>query len=157
MKQRSVDELIISEGERQIILSMHREKYLGWYTDDEGKIVDKTDANQIEICYREDDEDGWGIGGDEYISTSDIKAMADCIRSVIYKNHDKASYSCQNDLFRICLEHDRLNDSYSFTAALLEMLSRDYHITVCKSGLTMNELYQYIQPFFEWERRFPVI
>ncbi len=154
--ERRQDELVIAEGEKFILLSMEKEKYLGWHIDEDGEIVDEIDENQIEICYREDDENGWGVGGGEYFSTADIKAMADCIRSVIYKKQAKASYSCQQDVFRICLEYDSTEDIYSFTAALIETLNWEYHISITKTGLTRSALDEYIQPFFEWEREFPI-
>lgn len=74
------DELIIEDGDKLIILSMEKEKYFGWKTDSDGNDVVEIDRNQIEISYREDDEDGWGAGGDEYFSTCGIKNMADGIR-----------------------------------------------------------------------------
>ena len=157
MRKREPDELIIEEGEKQIILSMDEKKYIGWHTDENGEIVPEIDENQIEISYREDDEDGWGVGGGEYVSTVDIKAMADCIRSVIYKKTSSAAYSCQNDLFKIRLEYDPFEDVFAFTAALIETLTWDYHITITKAGLTRSALDEYIQPFFEWERKFPVV
>ena len=157
MRKREPAELIIEEGEKQIILSMDEKKHIGWHTGENGEIVPEIDENQIEISYREDDEDGWGVGGDEYVSTVDIKAMADCIRSVIYKKTSNATYSCQNDLFRIRLEYDPIEDVFAFTAALVETLTWDYHITITKAGLTRSALDEYIQPFFEWERLFPIV
>ena len=154
--RKEPNELIISEGEKQIILSADKIKLVSWHTAEDGKIIPEFDESQIEISYREDDEEGWGAGSDEYFSTADIKAMADCIRSVINKKDLSAEYICQNDLFRIHIGYDPLNDTYSFTAALIETLTREYHITITKTGLTLSELDEYIQPFFEWERKFSI-
>ncbi len=141
MKKKTSGDLIIFEGKKQILLSL-----------DEYSI----NGNQIEICYREDYEDGWGFGGGEFFSTFDIKAMADCIRSVIYMRETKASYTCQNKVFRIEIEYDASGDTYSFTAALIETLHRDFYISITKSELTRIALDEYIQPFFEWERKYPI-
>ncbi len=156
MRRNNPGELIIEDDKRQIILSMDDKKYLGWHEDESGEIIDEIDDNQIEICYREDDEDGWGVGGGEYFSTADIKAMADCIRSVIQLKQTRAEYSCQDDIFRLCIEYDPYNDRFSFTVALIETLMREYHIVITKSGLTRSALDEYIQPFFEWEKEYPI-
>ena len=156
-KDRRTDELIIEDGEKLIILSMEREKYAGWHTDSDGNIVDEIDRNQIEISYREDDEDGWGIGGDEYFSTYDIKNMADGIRSVIHHKTTAFQYSCQDDIFRLKISFDIQSESFSFSAALLETLCREYHIEIIKDNLTLSALEEYIQPFFEWEKQYPIV
>ncbi len=151
------DTLEIWDDKRQIILSMEGAKYIGWHEDEDGNIIDELDKNQIEISYREDDEEGWGVGGGEYVTTVDIKNMADCIRSVIYLKEDSAEYSCQNDLFRLAISYDAQNESFSFTAALIETLTWEYHITITKDNLSRNTLDEYIQPFFVWEREFPIV
>ncbi len=156
MKQRELGELIIEDGKKRIILSMDKKKYLGWHTNEAGEIVDKLDDNQIEISYREDDEEGWGAGGDEYFSTYDIKAMADSIRSVILFKQSKADYSCQDDIFRMSIEYNADKECFSFTAAIIETLMREYHISITKTALTRKSLDKYIQPFFEWEKMFPI-
>ena len=46
---------------------------------------------------------------------------------------------------------------FPFTAALINMLTWDYHITITMNDLTKNALDEYIQPFFEWEREFPIV
>ncbi len=154
--KKDLGELIIEDDRKQIWISLRGKKYLGWHTDKNGDIVDEIDDNQIEISYREDDEEGWGVGGDEYFSTRDIKSMADAIRNVISFKQPKAEYSCQNDIFRICIEYDADNKSFSLTAALLETLTREYHISITKAALTRQSLDEYIQPFFEWEKMYPI-
>ncbi|MBQ9354522.1 MAG: hypothetical protein IJT84_02425 [Clostridia bacterium] len=156
-KDRRTDELIIEDGEKLIILSMEKEKYTGWHTDSGGNIVDEIDRNQIEISYREDDEDGWGVGGDEYLSTCDIKNMADGIRNVIHYKINAFQYSCQNDIFRLKICYDTQSESFSFSVALLETLCRENYIEITKENLSLSALKEYIQPFFEWEKQYPVV
>ncbi len=156
MRKRTPGELFIEEEEKQIILSMHGKKYIGWHEDEDGEVIDEFDDNQIEISYREDDEYGWGVGGYEYFSTSDIKAMADCIRSVIQMKQTRAEYFCQDDIFKLCVEYDSDNERFSFTVALIETLMREYHITITKTNLARAALDEYIQPFFEWENEYPI-
>lgn len=155
-KKTRRDELFIEDETKLIILSMDQEKYLGWHTSDDGQIVDEIDRNQIEIAYREDDEDGFGVGGNEFISTLDIHHMSEGIRRVIWNKEKEFSHSCQDDVFRLHLEFDSNTDSFSFTASLIETLSREYHISITKSNLSLAELDAYIQPFFEWEKMYPV-
>ena len=151
------DTLTIYEGEKLIIMAMEDVRYLGWHEDENGEIVDEIDKNQVEISYREDDEEGWGVGSSEFVTTMDIKNMADCIRNVIYFKEASAEYSCQNDLFRLAISYDAKAETFSFTAALIETLTWDYHITITKDNLSRSALDEYIQPFFEWEREFPIV
>lgn len=157
MPQRELrkDELFITDGEKLILLSMAEEKYLGWHTTDDGQIVDDIDSNQIEIAYREEDENGFGFGGGEYISRLDIHHMAEGIRKAVQNQEKEFSYSCQDDVFCLKLEYDPNTELFSFTASLVETLSWEYHITITKDNLSLEELDQYIQPFFEWEIMFP--
>ena len=157
MIKKEPDQLLIKDGIKRIFLSMSRRKCIGCHIGEDGRMVDDLDENQIEICFRQDDEHGWGAGGGEYVSTSDIKAMADCIRGVICMKLARAEYACQKDLFRIILEYDSDKGTYTFTAALINMLTWDYHITITMNDLTKNALDEYIQPFFEWEREFPIV
>ena len=76
-------ELVLTDGKKQIRLSLNGKKYLGWHYDSAGYFIDEYDESQIENCYREDDEEGTGIGGGEYITTNDIQSMAQCIRDEI--------------------------------------------------------------------------
>ena len=154
--KKDPDELVIWDEKNQIIFHPYILDYLGG--DWEGDYwVDTFDGNRIEISFREDEEDGWGVGGDEYITTADIKAMGDCIRGVINKETPAAKYSCLDDIFRLELSYHAENDTYTFTVALLEFLIRDHHIAVTKIGLSREELDEYISPFFIWEQKFPVI
>lgn len=157
MSENKKNELLIWEGEKMIIISMNHMKYLGWHKDENGEIVDDIDRNQIEIAYREDDEEGFGVGGDVYFTTYDLKAMADCIRDVIDRKETRTEYSCQNDDFRMCISYDEESDTYSFTAALIETLMREYHISITKAGLSRETLEGYIEPFFEWEKEYPIV
>ena len=92
-----------------------------------------------------------------YISTDDIKSMADSIRQVLHHKASEAHYETENDLMRISIRHDDSTDRYFFSVGLLETLLREYHITVEKSNLHITELEEYITPFFEWERQHPIV
>ena len=151
------DEFFIEDDKKTIYMTLEGEKYVGWHTDDNGNTVDEIDRNQIEFSYHEDDEGGMGAGIDEFISTFDIKNMADGIRRVIYHQADRYHYHCQEDIFWIELSYNEKTGLYSFTAALLETLSREYHITITKEGLTPGCLEKYIHPSFEWEKIYPIV
>lgn len=152
MRKKRDDALVISENEKLIIISMAGPRYNGFHFGEECY-----DANEIEINYREDDENGWGVGGDEYISTTDIKKMADCIRSVLFCQKDTAHYACKNDTIRIAISFREESGTYSFTVALIETLEREYHITITKNDLPLNALEEYIAPFFAWEKQYPIV
>ncbi len=156
-REKRPDELVVFDAEKLLILSMKGKKYTGWHENEIGGIVDEFDDNLIEISYREDDENGWDVGGDEFISTFDIRAMANCIRNVIFDKEIKSEYHCQGDILRISLVFDPLSEQFSFTVGFIETLMREYHITITKTELTRKQLDEYIQPFFEWERQFPVV
>ena len=74
-------------------------------------------------------------------------------------NHEKASnhYECWEDTFRIKLKFNEKSKRYSLTVALIETLCKEYHITITKSGLCEKTLMKYLTPFFEWEKRYPII
>ncbi len=150
-------ELVLTDGKKQIRLSLNGKKYLGWHYDSTGYFIDEYDESQIEICYREDDEEGTGVGGGEYITTNDIQSMAQCIRDVITLKKAKSDYSCQDDIVRISLSYDQQSSSFTITVGLIETLLREYHITITKSSLSRDVINGLIQPFFEWEKQYPVV
>ncbi len=151
------DELYIEDENKTIHMTLEGEKYLGWHTTPDGKTVDDYDRNLIEFSYYEDDEDGMGAGVDEFITTYDIKNMADGIRNVIFHRTNEFRYYCLDSIFWIEVCYDKNSDTYSFTAALLETLSREYHITITKERLTLSGLEEYTQAMLEWEKRYPVV
>ncbi len=155
MSKNYPDVLSIAEENRRITLAAVDTK--SWWGSENGFSVFRNDYNQIELTYAYTDEYGVSFGLDEYISTFDIKYMADCIRIVIYQITNKAEYSCQHDLLRICIEYDPVNDVFTFTVAFAETLTWECHITVSKAGLTRSALDEYIQPFFLWERKYPIV
>ena len=57
-------------------------------------------------------------GIDEFISTRDIKNMADGIRSILHHRTDMFRYNCQDDIFWIELSYDNGSDLF-FTLLLL--------------------------------------
>ena len=151
------DELCIAEDHKTIHMTLEGEKYVGWHTDSDGNIVDEYDRNLIEFSYYESDEEGWGVGDHEFISTNDIKNLADGIRNVLHHQTDLLRYHCQDDIFWIELSYDNNYDLFSFTAALLETLSRDYHIIISEERLTLSGLEKYIHPLLEWEKKYPIV
>ena len=155
--EKSADELVIFDDERFLRLSMEGKKCTGWHKNENGNIIHEFDDNLIEISYREDDEHGWSAGADEFITTLDIREMANCIRNVIFDKQIHSEYHCLNDILRISLVFDPLSDRFSFTVGFIETLMYEYHITITKAELTQEELDEYIQPFFEWEHQFPVV
>lgn len=157
LRDKRKDEFYMEDDVRQIILSPKGEKLIDWHMDEDEEEFGEYDRNLIEMCYREDDEDGWGAGGGEYLSTMDFRNIVDGVGSVIRHEKQEFRYCCLNDLFRLKISFDPTSGTFSLTAALLETLCRDYHITITKDGLTLPELEQYVQPFYEWEACFPVI
>ena len=154
--KKETDELILCDGKKYIRLSMFQKKTTGCHKDSTGNHIIDYDESQIEISFREDDENGWGGGGGEYIAISDIHEMANCIRDVTLRKKEKSEYQCQNDTMKISLEYYTQSESYTFTVSLLQMFMRNYHISITKTNLSINELDEYIQPFFEWETKFPL-
>ena len=150
------EEFYIEDDKKTIHITLEGEKYVGWHSDDDGNIVDEIDQNQIEFSYYEADEDGMSAGIDEFISTCDIKNMADGIRSVLHHQTGMFRYHCQDDIFLIELSYDNGSDLYYFTAALLETLCRDSHITITKERLTISSMEEYIHPLLEWEKMYPI-
>lgn len=150
--RKEKDELIMEEGVNYLCISLGERQYQGHHFGQECY-----DDNSIEVYYREEDDDGWGAGGSEYISTHDIRSMADSIRQVLHRKTSETHYETENDLMRISIRYDDLTDRYFFSVGLLETLMREYHITVEKSNLHISELEEYITPFFEWERQHPIV
>ena len=131
--------LYIRDGKKVIEIEMYREqKYV------------------VEFSYYQEDEEGWGSGTDEYLSREDLTNMAEGIRTIFRRERDSFEYSCSCDIFRLGLSYDPNEDRYTFTAALQETFEREYHITITKDNLTVEELEPYIFPFYVWEYWYPV-
>ena len=125
--------------------------------------------DKVEFSFRHDDETGWGCGSNEFVLVSDIKNMAKGIKRVLAGWHDEFSYVCKDatysgpgnygrcleDLLKIDLKFDRTIHRYSFEVSFLETLERDHYVTVRFDGLCKRELGCFIQPFIEWDLRFP--
>lgn len=150
-KRKDPDEFRIYDDTKQLALSLYGFKDVE-NTEDGDDYVVVHDVNQIEMHFRQDDGDFWGAGGGDYLSTRDIWNMSTCIRNVIFNKKDSDEYTCQQDLFRIALSHDRESDTYTFTASMLNLLGRHNHITVTKTGLTREALDEYITPFLIWPK-----
>jgi hypothetical protein len=147
----------MSEGEKYFSLSMSEGPGDIVIRDTDGKNVCAYDDNQVETLFSQSDEGGWGAGGGGNVTTKDLKAMADCIRDVIYGYSTSRKYSCQKDVFKMEISYDADTDRYTFTGALIEMLCWEYHISITKTNLTRAGLDEYIEPFFIWEKEHPVV
>ncbi len=155
--EKRPDELILRDDPKMIKISMDRKKIIGWHEDEFNNIIDEFDDNQIEICYREDDEEGFSFGGGFFVSTHDIHAMANCIRDVITTKRKEARCHSQGDIIRLYMGFDSQSDSFTISVGLIETLLGEYHITITKTGLSRDELEEYIQPFFIWEKEYPIV
>ncbi len=147
----------MSEGEKYFSLSMTDDPGEILIRDTDGRNIHAYDDNQVEFVFDQRDEGGWGCGCEENVTTKDLKAMADCIRDVIGGHSFCRKYICQQDLFKMEISYDPNTDTYTFTGALMEMLCRDYHISITKTNLTRAGLDEYIEPFFIWEKEHPVV
>ncbi len=156
-RDRDPDELFMSEGSTYFSLSMTDGPGCIVVKDIDGKNVNAYDDNQVEISFSQNDEGGWGACGGGNVTTKDLKAMADCIRDVIWGYSISRKYSCQNDIFKMEISYDADADSYTFTGALIEMLCWEYHISITKNNLTREGLDEYIEPFFIWEKEHPIV
>ena len=155
--QRDPDCLVMSEGEKYFLLSMADGPGIIVIRDTDGQNIHAYDDNQVETSFSQNDEGGWGAGQGGNVTTKDLKAMADCIRDVIWGRSACRKYSCQNDVFKMEISYDADTDSYTFTGALIEMLMWEYHISITKTNLTREGLDEYIEPFFIWEKEHPVV
>ena len=143
----------IFDEKNYIILSLEGRGNDGRFCEDDWRC----DANLVEVSYRIDEGDEWGAGCDEFISTADIKRMADCVRNVMYRQNDKDHYECRDDIARISLKFHKDSDTYMLAVSFIETLIRDHHITVTKNNLTKAGLEEYVNAFFAWEKKYPVI
>ena len=149
--------LVMSEGKKRFSLSMTDGPGEILIRDADGKNIHAYDDNQVEFAFSQSDEEGWGCGCEDNVSTRDLNAMADCIRDVIEGYSRCRQYKCQKDLFKIEISYDPVTDRYTFTGALIEMLMREYHISITKNNLTREDLDEYIEPFFIWEKEHPIV
>lgn len=155
--KKDPDCLVMSEGDKSFSISMTDDPVEILIQDTNGGYLRTYDDNQVEFFFSQNDERGWGFGCEEHVSTRDLKEMADCIRDVIWGRSVCRKYSCRNDVFKIEISYDADTDSYTFTGALVEMLMREYHISITKTNLTRAGLDEYIEPFFIWEKEHPVV
>lgn len=153
LQERQDVEFEISDEKNYIEISMLDRENSGSYSESDWRC----NENLVEFSYREEEGNDWGVGINEFISTTDIKRMADCIRNVIYHRERKDHYKCTDDVFRIAIEFYEDSNTYSFSAALIDTLVRDHHIQVTKNDLTEAALEEYITPFFQWEKQYPII
>ena len=97
---RDPDCLVMSEGEKYFLLSMADGPGIIVIRDTDGQNIHAYDDNQVETSFSQNDEGGWGAGQGGNVTTKDLKAMADCIRDVIWGYSISRKYSCQNDILK---------------------------------------------------------
>lgn len=155
MKMECREEFCMQEGVNRIKL------YVMGYADVDldGNTMENADKNKIEISYDESNDDGWASGS-AYIRTTDIKNIADGIRSVISGEQKRFRYACRaehfnDDFLHIELVRNTDMTSYCVTTEFLHTLFGGY-ISITKDGLTVSKLREYIQPFLVWEKEYSV-
>lgn len=156
MSYNSPDNFYMEDGNKYISFSMNYSPGEKVARNKQEQNVHVKDDDLVETSFAQNDEGGWGFGEGGCVTRGDIRAMADCIRSVIYNNEMYNQYSCMNNVFRIEISYDCNTDRYTFTGALMEMLCWQYQITITKTDLTRAALDEYINPIFIWEKEYPV-
>lgn len=107
----------------------------------------------IEISYYQKGSEGWGAGGDEYITKHDLTVIADGFRNVLNGSIRKFDYECgeveryyeqyRNPILKISLTAEKM------ILSMIETLERQTYITV--EGKNISD---YAASFFEWETKF---
>ena len=112
--------------------------------------------NILELSYRQEDEDGWGAGGGEYITAQDIAAISEGIQKIIGKKITNFSYSCLDDIIQISVAANE-KSLITLTISMLETLGRKYYISITQKDLSLAEFEENTKMFIEWERMFPTL
>lgn len=116
----------------------------------------ENNINVLELSYRQEDEEGWGAGGGEYITTQDIAAISNGVQQIIRKETPQFSYSCLNEIIKINVDINT-NSLVDFNFLMIETLCREYYITITMSNLTFEEFAEKTKVFIKWERQFPTL
>ncbi|MDE5557359.1 MAG: hypothetical protein K2J32_06645 [Ruminococcus sp.] len=109
--------------------------------------------NCIEISYYQNGSEGWGTGGDEYITKYDLTVIADGFRSILNGNIKEFFYECgeteqyyekyRKPVLKISLKKEKM------ILSMIETLERQTYITV--EGTDLSE---YAATFFNWKKKF---
>ncbi len=116
----------------------------------------ENNINILELCYRQEDEDGWGAGGGEYITTQDILEISHGIQRVLKKELNQFTYSCLDEIIKISIDV-KMNGVLDFTFSMIETLCREHYITITINNLTFEEFAEKTKIFIEWEKQFPTL
>jgi hypothetical protein len=116
----------------------------------------ENNINVLELSYRQEDKDGWGAGGGEYITTQDISEISHGIQRVLKKESNQFTYSCLDEIIKICIDV-KTNGLLDFTFSMIETLFREYYITITMNNLAFEEFAEKTKIFIEWEKQFPTL
>jgi hypothetical protein len=112
--------------------------------------------NIIELSYRQEDKEGWGAGGGEYITTQDIATISKGVQQIIKKEVDNFSYACLDEIIKINV-NVKDGDLLTFSVSMRETLCGEYFIVITLSDLTFEKFKEITGFFTEWERTFPTL
>lgn len=115
------------------------------------------DINRLEVHYRQEDKEGWGAGGYEYINAQDITAISCGFHSVMESNTESIDYTCQEGLFKIHLFFRQAELTWIITLSMLKTLERNYYIDVSNNHAAPDEIKAYMEVFDQWAHAFPVL
>ncbi len=116
----------------------------------------ENNINVLELSYYQEDEDGWGFGGGEYITTQDLAEISHGIQQILKKEFNQFAYSCLDEIIKISIDV-KANGLLDFTVSMIETLCRESYITFTMNNLTFEEFAEKTKIFIEWERQFPTL
>ena len=116
----------------------------------------ENNINVLELSYRQEDKEGWGAGGGEYITTQDIAEISHGIQRVLKKEFNQFTYSCLDEVIKLSI-NVKTNGLLDFTFSMIETLCREYYITITMNDLTSEEFTEKTKVFIEWEKQFPIL
>ena len=146
------DEFIIESDDKYICFKPEDRELWG----DNHRDNAENNINILELCYRQEDKDGWGAGGGEYITTQDISEISHGIQRVLKKELNQFTYSCLDEIIKISIDV-KTNGVLDFTFSMIETLCREYYITITINNLTFEEFAEKTKNFIEWEKQFPTL
>ncbi len=116
----------------------------------------ENNINILELSYRQEDGEGWGAGGGEYITTQDILAISTGIQRVLKKETRQFTYGCLDEVIKIRVDVKE-SGLIAFTFSMIETLCREHYITITMDNLTFEEFENKTKIFIEWEKQFPTL
>ena len=113
----------------------------------------ENNINVLELSYIQEDNEVWGAGGGEYITTQDIAEISHGIQRVLKKESNQFTYSCLDEVIKISI-NVKTNNLLDFTFSMIETLCREYYITITMNNLTFEEFTEKTKIFIEWEKQY---